>query len=201
MRDTEGIDMGEQTITLRGRVGTDLATHTTSRGQTWVRFRLAVSQWRIDDAGEFKETGTHWYTVKAWDRLADNALTTLRKGQKIIVIGRPVPEAWVDQATNEVRSALSISANTIGMDLTGGIYKRLVESDPWQGEEAAADTEPEEVRQGNAHLLEEDNSVADPGMGAADPLGSLPVDSNAEAGVAQGSTRGVFHDHYTPVPF
>ncbi|QWW20413.1 single-stranded DNA-binding protein [Schaalia sp. 19OD2882] len=106
-------------ITLRGRVGTDLVSGRTPKDHVWVRFRLAVPQWRIDDRGNFVETGTMWYSVKAWDRLARNALRSLTKGQKVIVVGRPGAQAWQDKE-GEVRTALVISAQALGHDLSAG---------------------------------------------------------------------------------
>ncbi|WP_051259441.1 single-stranded DNA-binding protein [Schaalia suimastitidis] len=112
--------MSGQTLTLRGRVATDLSSQRTIHGHTSVRFRLCCPQWRLTDAGEFQETSTQWYTVKAWDKLGDNLMASLRKGQKVIVIGRPVAEAWADKS-GEVRSALSITAVAVGHDLSAGI--------------------------------------------------------------------------------
>lgn len=109
----------QQTMTLRGRVGTDLVSGRTSKEHLWVRFRLAVPQWRIDDRGRFEEKGTLWYSVKAWDRLGQNALRSLTKGQKIIVVGRPLAEAWVDKE-GEVHSGLVVAASSLGHDLSSG---------------------------------------------------------------------------------
>ncbi|MCD4549531.1 single-stranded DNA-binding protein [Schaalia sp. lx-260] len=111
--------MAEHMMTLRGRVGTELILHKGTQGHRFIRFRLAVPQWRMKDSGEFQEIGTRWYSVKAWDQLGDNALLSLHKGQKIIVVGRPTAQAWQDKEGN-IHSALSVTAITIGHDLTVG---------------------------------------------------------------------------------
>lgn len=114
---------GSTTITLRGRVGTDLRMHTTRNGQVTVRFRLAVPQWRVRDDGTFEDQDTRWYTVRAWDRLAQNALASIGKGQTVIVVGRPSVSVWKDEQ-GEARGELVITAQTIAHDLGFG-YSRF----------------------------------------------------------------------------
>lgn len=118
-----------RTVTLRGRVGTDIIVTTTPRGHVCARFRLAVGQWRVDDNGEFQETGTNWYTIKAWDTLAENVRSSVLKGQKIIVVGKPVAEAWLDR-NHQARGELVIVAASIGHDLTAGPSRALMVQTP-----------------------------------------------------------------------
>ncbi|WP_165544526.1 single-stranded DNA-binding protein [Schaalia vaccimaxillae] len=112
--------MSDMTVTLRGRIGTDLRTYKTSTGRLIVRFRLAVPVWRVNDAGELIEDRTNWYTVRAWDRLAHNILRSVHKGQPVIVVGRPTASGWMDDK-KEIRSQVIISAQSIGHDLSKGI--------------------------------------------------------------------------------
>lgn len=113
---------GNTTITLRGRIGTDLRKFKTRRDQVIVRFRLAVSQYRIRDDGTFEERDTQWYTVRAWDRLAENALASLHKGDPVIVVGRATVNVWKDDQ-GEARGELVITAQAIGPDLGLGISR------------------------------------------------------------------------------
>ena len=69
------------TVILRGRVGSDLRSMTTQSGTKGIRFRLAASQWRINDSGKYVERDPHWYTVCVWDRLAKNLLSSVEKDQ------------------------------------------------------------------------------------------------------------------------
>ncbi|MDY5506206.1 MAG: single-stranded DNA-binding protein [Schaalia hyovaginalis] len=111
--------MSDTTITLRGRVGTELAAHKTASGQVTTRFRLAVTNWFATSNGELVQGRTHWYSVRAWDRLADNALHSIKKGEPVIVVGRPSANAWIDK-NGERHAELVITAQSIGHDLANG---------------------------------------------------------------------------------
>ncbi|WP_165215236.1 single-stranded DNA-binding protein [Schaalia sp. ZJ1691] len=111
--------MNDTTMTLRGRVGTQLKIYRTQSGQLIARFRLAVPRWRITDSGEFVEERTRWYSVSAWDRLAENLVPSLVKGDPVVVVGRPVASGWTDREGN-ARAELTINAQTVGHDLTKG---------------------------------------------------------------------------------
>lgn len=107
------------TMTLRGRVGTDLQTSRTKTGTLCVRFRLAVSQWRRTDSGNYEELGVRWYSIRAWGRLAEYVLPSVRKGDPVVIVGRPMANAWTDGA-GEIRSDLVFNAVAMGHDLSFG---------------------------------------------------------------------------------
>lgn len=109
----------ESTMTLRGRVGTDLTTSRTKTGTLCVRFRLAVSQWRRTDNGNYEELGVRWYSIRAWGRLAEYVLPSIRKGDPVLIVGRPVAQGWID-GEGEVRTDLVFNALTVGHDLNWG---------------------------------------------------------------------------------
>lgn len=113
---------GSTTITLRGRLGTEPRRFKTRRQQVIVRFRLAVPQYRIRDNGVFEELEAQWYTVRAWDKLATNALASLNKGDPVIVVGRPTVNVWKDEE-GEARGELVITAQGIGHDLGWGLSR------------------------------------------------------------------------------
>ena len=107
------------TVILRGRVGSDLRSMTSQSGTKGIRFRLAASQWRINDSGKYEERDPHWYTVCVWDRLAKNLLSSVEKGTPIIVSGRPSARAWIGP-DSEARAELVINASFCGIDLAFG---------------------------------------------------------------------------------
>lgn len=106
-------------VILRGRVGSDLKSMTTQSGTKGVRFRLAASQWRITDSGQYQEREPRWYTVCVWDRLAKNLMSSVEKGTPIIVSGRPSARAWIGPDA-EARAELVINASFCGLDLVFG---------------------------------------------------------------------------------
>lgn len=116
-------------MVLRGRVGTEitLSRPENGEGRTFCRFRMVVPRSRRRDNGEWEDMDPLWYTVRAWGALAENMAMSLRKGQPVVVAGRPVAHAWVDGA-GELRSELAVNAFTGGHDLGMGtsFYKRMV---------------------------------------------------------------------------
>lgn len=108
-------------VTLRGRVGTDPDITTTTHGRAAARFRLAVTRRGRDDAGVWHDVDTIWYTVKAWNGLAQNVGFSVRKGQPVMVQGRLSVNQWEKAETNSRGVELVITANSIGHDLTAGV--------------------------------------------------------------------------------
>lgn len=177
--------MTEGTLTLRGRIGTDLQTFKSAQGNLCVRFRLAVSKWRVDDSGAFQELGSQWFGVKAFGRLAENCIPSLRKGNKVMVIGRPTTEAWVDN-DGKARSSVVLIANSIGHDLNSGTVRFTSNMDILR--EKREDQERlEQVRGNDPYPLDEGNS--EPGGG--EPTGECHASSTLST-----QTAGAFHDQY-----
>lgn len=122
-------------MVLRGRVGTELTLSRPENGEgrTFCRFRMVAPRSRRRDNGEWEDMDPLWYTVRAWGALAENMAMSLRKGQPIVIVGRPTAHAWVDSA-GELRSELAINAFTAGHDLGMGssFYKRMAAGSTFQ---------------------------------------------------------------------
>lgn len=108
--------MGD-TITITGLVGTEPAARTTSGGAELVTFRLASPIRRQDKAsGTWVETGTSWYTVTAWRQLAKNVIASVRKGERVIVVGDLRIRSYERQdGTSGI--AADLDARALGHDL------------------------------------------------------------------------------------
>lgn len=109
----------DTTLTLKGRVGTDLVTMKTSSNVMGVRFRMAVSQWRRTADGGYQDLGSRWYTIRAWGKLAQYVLASVHKGDPVVVCGRPSAHAWVS-GNGETMADLVITAQVVGHDLNYG---------------------------------------------------------------------------------
>ncbi|MDK6400191.1 single-stranded DNA-binding protein [Pauljensenia sp. UMB1235] len=178
--------MSDTTITLRGRIGTDLRVSKSANNHLTIRFRLAVTHWFASADGVLTQGRTQWYSVHAWDRLADNALHSLAKGEPVIVTGRPRANAWKDSDGN-IRSEVVINAQAIGHDLTSGrsTWRKSMPSPSGggsalsSGDEAVATlTSTSDVSGANVRM----NS----GGGVSDPLGASFEDSPLTASNAIG---------------
>lgn len=81
-----------------------------------VRLRVAQNN-RVKNqtTGQWEDGSTSWYTIKAWKNTADQAMTVLKKGMEVIVVGELREESWTDNKTGEKRSTHEITADHIGV--------------------------------------------------------------------------------------
>ncbi|MDO5728064.1 MAG: single-stranded DNA-binding protein [Actinomycetaceae bacterium] len=119
-------------VTVRGRTGTAVDLVQLPSGAQTARFRLAVTQRGRDEAGIWHDLETTWYTVKAWNQLADNCARSIFKGHPVIVSGRLKVNQWENSETGARGTELVIVASSIGHDLTHGLtrYFRLRDDEP-----------------------------------------------------------------------
>lgn len=106
-------------ITVVGNVANDPSPQTVANGRTVTSFRLACTERRFDEqARQWVDRNTNWYTVKAWEALGVNAAASLRKGERVIVTGRLRVRRWEndDRRGTEVE----INASALGHDLKWG---------------------------------------------------------------------------------
>ena len=132
----------EMTVTMTGNVGSEVEHRVTRTGLTTASFRMACTP-RVYRDGEWHDQTTTWIGVECFRGLADNATSSLGKGEPIIVSGRLRTRSWTD--TNGVlHERLVIEAMTIGHDLNRGTsaFRRVnrVIATPEPGPEV---TEPE----------------------------------------------------------
>lgn len=106
-------------ITLTGLVATTPRHITTSEGLAITSFRLASSQRRFDRVQQAWVDGdTNWYTVSAFRNLAQNAATSVNKGDRVIVTGRVRIRDW--ENTDRSGTTVEVEAESVGHDLTWG---------------------------------------------------------------------------------
>ncbi|HEX3828201.1 MAG TPA: single-stranded DNA-binding protein [Sporichthyaceae bacterium] len=108
--------MNSTMLTIAGNLGDDPELRHTPNGKANVRMRVAVTERRRDDGGEWVDGDTSWYTVIAWDTLAENATQTLSKGARVIVHGR-LAERSYETKDGEKRSEWELTADEIGQSL------------------------------------------------------------------------------------
>jgi single-strand DNA-binding protein len=106
-------------------------------------FRLASSQRRYDRVAQrWIDGDSNWYTVSAFRNLAQNAATSVSKGDRIILTGRVRIRDW--ENTDRSGTTVEIEADSVGHDLTWGtsVYTRttttvLTEEGQWLPDENA----------------------------------------------------------------
>ena len=80
-----------QKITIVGNLGRDPEMRYTPSGQAVTSFAVATNRsYTGSDGNRVKETT--WFRVSAWGKQAENCNNYLRKGSKVLVEGRIVPD-------------------------------------------------------------------------------------------------------------
>lgn len=145
---------------LRGHLGTTPDSRCDENGGHFTRFRMAVPKNRRKDDGQWEQLDSVWYTVKSWGKLAQHTALSLKKGDAVIVVGRPAAQAW--EKDGELHSEVAVHASSVGHDLVFGIttLNKLVsaqKSDAGQedGAEVSPVADPVVVAAAGADLPEE----------------------------------------------
>lgn len=108
-----------ETITVAGNLAADPERRTTAGGDAVVSFRVGSTQRRLDkDTGQWVDAYTNWFHVSAFRSLAENALLSLRKGDRVIVTGTLRLRTWENDSRSGVTA--DIDAAAIGPDLRWG---------------------------------------------------------------------------------
>ena len=104
--------MANPTVTFTGRIGQDPVV--LSNGG--IRLRVVTNdRVKNDQTGQWEDSKTSWWTVKIWNRMADQCKDILKKGYEVTVIGRIYEENWKDKTTGEARNSYEIQADSIAV--------------------------------------------------------------------------------------
>src|SRR5688572_18011049 len=98
-----------------GNLGRDPELRYTTRGNAVCNFTVAVNRpGRPDENGVRADDETEWFSVVAWDKLAETCSQFLTKGRKVYVEGRLQTRAWEGQ-DGQQRSRVEVVAQTMVM--------------------------------------------------------------------------------------
>lgn len=98
--------VGLNRMTVIGNVGTDPEMRYTPNGNPVTSFRIAASRSYTGQDGERRQE-TEWFTVVAWNQLAEQCSQFLAKGRRAYVEGRLHSNQWQgsdgqNRFTNEI---------------------------------------------------------------------------------------------------
>ncbi|MCP2636732.1 single-stranded DNA-binding protein [Microbacterium sp. HD4P20] len=164
-----------ETITITGNIATEPEFKRIGNGVPVINFRVASGQRRYDRAtNTWVDAGTNWYSVSAFRGLAEHALDSLHKGDRVLVTGRLRLREWDTGTKRGV--AVEIDAEAIGHDLLWGTSTFSKSS------RSSARSEQE----GSTREPSESDSWAAPGIdsagGASQPVGGTPDSSLVAVG-------------------
>ncbi len=129
-------------ITIQGNLTEDVRLRTTNTGKVWCQFRIAATE-RIRDrqSQSWSDGATAFYTVKCWNRLAENVANSLAKGMPVLVTGRLGQRHYERELGNRSVPAYvcEISASAVGPDLSRGVasFRRVKPESVVRAEERA----------------------------------------------------------------
>lgn len=106
-------------ITVRGFVASDVKSSTTTRGTATASFRLGTTERRYDRASNtWVDGNTNWYTVQSFRYLAGHVGCSVKKGQRVLVVGKLRLRQWEHEG--RIYHVAEIDAESVGHDLMWG---------------------------------------------------------------------------------
>jgi single-strand DNA-binding protein len=102
--------MTEASVSFAGNLTDDPELRHTESGIARAMFRVAVSNRREQEAS--------FFTVIVWRDQAEHASQSLRKGSRVVVVGRLQQRAWTAE-DGSARSTVEVMAEELGPSLTG----------------------------------------------------------------------------------
>lgn len=106
-------------VMLIGHLGSDPEMRFTPNGNPVTSFRLATNFSFAPAEGERKEE-TEWFTVVAWNRLAETCNQGLTKGKRAYVEGRMRTRSWQGQDGQKRYRTEVIASRVIFLDRAAG---------------------------------------------------------------------------------
>lgn len=106
-------------VTLRGFVASEVKSSTTAGGTSTASFRLGTTERRYDRASStWVDGNTNWYTVQSFRYLAGHVGCSIKKGQRVIVVGRLRLRQWEHEG--KIYHVAEVDAESVGHDLMWG---------------------------------------------------------------------------------
>jgi single-strand DNA-binding protein len=103
-------------VTLVGNLTTDPELRYTPSGLQVANLRLAITPRTRQQDGTWTQGETTFHTVTVWRDQASNAVDSLAKGARVLVVGRPKERTWTDQDGTE-HHVTEVDAEELGPSL------------------------------------------------------------------------------------
>ena len=114
-KDQPRLKLARNEVLVSGNLTRDAESTTTAGGRSRTSFTLAFNHdYRRRDGTQV--TQPNYVTVICWNELAQ-AAAVLKKGARVIALGRLTNDSWTDSATNTTRYDTRITADTLEFGL------------------------------------------------------------------------------------
>jgi single-strand DNA-binding protein len=108
---------GEPVVTLVGNVVADPELHITSSGSTTAKFRIASTPRYLDrQTNEWKDGDSIFLTCSVWRQAAENVGESLRRGMRVIVVGRLRQRSYRNEKGDD-GTAYEVEVDEVGPSL------------------------------------------------------------------------------------
>jgi single-strand DNA-binding protein len=105
----------ENHIVVIGNLADDPELRFTNNGTSVASFRVAVTP-RVLEGGTWRDGDTSFFRVSAWRDQASHLAESLRKSDRVLVVGRLRQRSW-ETPDGERRSVAEIEAEDVGASL------------------------------------------------------------------------------------
>lgn len=123
----------QATVTIEGIVGSDPKKTGHEGSIPFCTFRVGSNRgfWNRK-TNQWQDSPTTWTTIKCYKNLALNVLSSVSKGDPVIISGNLVTDSWERDGVR--RSQLSIEATAVGHNLISGtsVYRRNIRENAYQ---------------------------------------------------------------------
>lgn len=174
--------MPQSQITITGNLGDDPELRFTPSGAPVCKFSVGVTdRFRDRNTNEWRDGDTTWFTVIAWNQMAENCAETLLRGTRVVVTGQMKSRSW-ETKEGEKRTSWEITADDVGASLrfTSANIRRAARTRPTTPERddtwAGTDTSPAPGNGGNGGGLSEFS-----GHGSTEPAQSATSEAHEPA--------------------
>jgi single-strand DNA-binding protein len=132
----------ETTTTVAGNLTADPELRVTPTGRAVALFTVA-STTRVLDAttGEWRDGGTLFLRCTAWRRLAENVAESLRKGTRVVVIGR-LQQRTYETDDGQKRATIDLVAEEVSVSLRHAIVRAIASPARTEADRPATSSEP-----------------------------------------------------------
>ncbi len=100
--------MNMQTLILLGHATKDAESISTKKKSNFTKFSIAVNEFN----SKTKVEKSTFYDVLVFGKQADTAFDKVKKGDMVMVVGRPEADAYVSKVTNEPKAQITVTADS-----------------------------------------------------------------------------------------